>query len=89
MGSVMTSAYVTTVGSDRIIKLPPEMPAGTTVAVIAVPSGTSEQGDVERHARFAATLAAIRAASRPESPKATVSDEELTVLVERARKAQA
>jgi len=72
MESVTTSAFVTTVGDDRIIRLPPDMPAGTTVAVIAVPTAMSERNIEARHARFAATLAAIRAASEHGSSQATV-----------------
>ena len=89
MGAVMTSAYVTTVGADRTIKLPPDMPVGATVAVIAVPSPALGRDGEARRARFAATLAAIRAASEPGAPRASVTDAELTALVERARKAKA
>ncbi|MBN1891123.1 MAG: hypothetical protein JW850_24210 [Thermoflexales bacterium] len=86
---MMTPAYVTTVGADHMIKLPPDMPVGTTVAVIAVPTSTSE-GDTEaRRARFVATLAAIREASKAGAPHADISDEELTALVEKARRAKA
>ena len=86
MGSVMTSAYVTTVGADRTIKLPPDMPVGATVAVIAVPTSVSERKAEARRARFAATWAAIRAASEPGAPRANISDPELTALVEKALK---
>ena len=89
MGAIMTSAFVTTVGSDRVIKLPPEMPVGTTVAVIAVPSGVAERDETARQARFAATLAAIRQASETGASKAAPSDTDLTAFVERARKAKA
>ncbi len=41
-----------------------------------------------RGARFAATSAAIRAASEPEVPRANIPDAELTALVEKARKAK-
>jgi hypothetical protein len=88
MGSVMTSAFVTTVGADRTIKLPPDMPVGATVAVIAVPTSTSEQETEARRARFAATLAAIREASKAGAPRISISDAELTALVEKARKAK-
>lgn len=89
MGSVMTSAYVTTVGADRTIKLPPDMPVGATVAVIAVPTSVSELDAEARRARFAATLAAIREASRAGAPSTNISDAELTALVEKARKVKA
>ncbi len=89
MGSVMTSAYVTTVGADRTIKLPPDMPVGATVAVIAVPVSASEWDAEARRARFAATLAAIREASKSGTSSANISDAELTALVEKARKTKA
>ena len=89
MGSVMTSAYVTTVGADGTIKLPPDMPVGATVAVIAVPTSVSELDAEARLARFAATLTEIRQASKPGALRANISDAELTALVEKARKAKA
>lgn len=82
----MTSAYITTVGPDRTIVLPPEMPVGMTVAVVVVPSDTSEPEDEARRARFEATVSAIRAASASSTVEPPISDDELTTLVERARK---
>jgi hypothetical protein len=48
---------------------------------------TSPGADTERQARFAATLAAIRAASAPETTPATVTDTELEALIKEARQA--
>lgn len=87
MDSVMTAAYVTRVSADRTIKLPPDMPVGTTVAVIAIPTSTSVEEAEGRRARFAATLAAIREASS--WPRVDISDADLTALVEKARKVKA
>jgi hypothetical protein len=81
-----TPAYVTKVGSDHTIVLPDEMPIGATVAIIVVPTGAASGDDAARRARFAETLAAIRAASAGR-PQPAISDGELDALIEKARKA--
>jgi hypothetical protein len=55
------AAYMLTVGHNHTIELPQEAPVGAMVAVIVMPN---EQAEAARRARFAATLEAIRKASR-------------------------
>ncbi len=81
-----TPAYITIVNPNRTIELPSDMPIGTTVAVIVMPSEETEREEEARHARFAAPLAAIRAASEDETWQNTLSDTEIEALVEKARK---
>lgn len=76
-----TSAYITTVGPDHTIVLPDDIAVGATVAVVLMPLSA----ETERQARFAATLAAVRAAAGQATPP--VTDEELKVLVKKARQA--
>ncbi len=87
MAIEMTSVYFTTVGSDRTIVLPDEMPVGATVAVIIMPTGASQADDAARRARFAETLSAIRAASAQEAAQSEIADGDLDALIETARKA--
>ena len=89
MAIEMTPTYVATVRPDHTIVLPAEMPVGATVMVIVVPSTpTALENDPARAARFEATLAAIKAAM--ENPTSSLpADEELKVLVDKARKAPA
>jgi len=63
-------AYITKVGSDHTIVLPNEMPVGAMVAVIVVPTDVAAADVAARRARFAETLAAIRAASVGGAPSA-------------------
>jgi hypothetical protein len=56
-----TAAYMITVESNHTIRLPKEVSVGAMVAVIVMPN---EQAEAARRARFAATLEAIRKASR-------------------------
>ncbi|MCK6630452.1 MAG: hypothetical protein L6R45_35435 [Anaerolineae bacterium] len=79
-----TPAYITTVGPDHTIVLPDDIAVGATVAVVLM---SNVPGDDEgRQARFAATLAAIRAASIGEGPLPSIADEDLEVLVKKARR---
>ncbi len=73
IGWIKTPAFITTIGVDRTIQIPSEIPIDATVAVIALP---------------AATLAAIRAASMMQLPRTDVSDLQLTRPVEQARKSR-
>ncbi len=78
-----TPAYVGVIGADHTIALPPEIPAGSTVAVFVVPPLPSAADETARSARFAATLEAIRAATG--MPQVEVADEELSRLIKQAR----
>ena len=86
MATELTPAYIATVRPDHTVELPEEMPVGATVMVIVVPpKAVAPENDPARAIRFAATLAAIKAAI--ENPVSNVpTDEELKVLVEKARK---
>jgi hypothetical protein len=84
-----TPAYIATIQPDHTISLPEEMPVGTRVMVIVVPSKvTLPEEDPARAARFKATFAALQAALT--SPISGLpSDEELKALVGKARKTPA
>jgi hypothetical protein len=86
MEAVRTPAYVSTVGDDRTITLPDDIPAGATVAVFVLPPKAVE-AEVARQARFAAMLDAIRAAIASGESPPEMSDEELDARIERARRA--
>ncbi len=81
-----TPAYITTVGPDRTIVLPAEMAEGTTIAVIVLPDSSEPADNLARKARFEATLNAIRAASVTENSPPAISDEQLNVLIKKARR---
>jgi hypothetical protein len=86
MAVELTPTYIATVRPDHIIVLPEEMPVGAQVMVILVPpKAVSVENDPARAARFAATLAAIKAAMENPIPNPP-TDEELKALVEKARK---
>ncbi len=85
MAVTPTAAYITTVNEDHTVAMPSELPVGTTVAVIAVSVPPSDDEDAARRARFETTLAAIRTAMQ-EQPVAHPGDEDIDLLVERARK---
>jgi hypothetical protein len=80
-----TQAYITTVGPDRTVVVPDDIAVGSTVAVVLMSS--TPGAEAKRQARFAATLAAIRAASASETTPSTVTDAELEVLINKARRA--
>jgi hypothetical protein len=78
-----TRAYITIVGPDHTVVVPDDIAVGATVAVVVM--STTPDAEAERQARFAATLAAIRAASAPETTPAAVTDTELEALIKEAR----
>jgi hypothetical protein len=82
MPAKLTSAYITTVGSDRTIVLPEEIAVGTTVAIVALPL-SAEQDEAARKARFAATIEAINHAAEAENAS-PISDEQLNELIKKA-----
>jgi hypothetical protein len=86
MAIEMTPAYVATVGADHTIVVPEDIPIGTTVAVIVMPSESVKMSEEARHARFAETLAAIREASLQYSEETPISDADLDALIKKARK---
>ncbi len=77
-----TPAFIGTLDANRTIVLPPEVPAGSTVAVFVVPPTASDEA--ARHARFAETLAAVRAASQLPQPE--ISDAKRDALIREARR---
>jgi hypothetical protein len=83
-----TEAFITKVGAGHTIVLPDEMPIGTTVVVTVVPESEVEEVDEERHARFAATIEAIRRSYPFYEAQPPISDDELDALIERARKSK-
>lgn len=83
-----TEAFITKVSPDHTIVLPAEMPVGTTIIVTVVPESEVEEVEEERHARFAATLEAIRRSYPFYESQPPISDEELDALIERARKSK-
>ncbi len=86
MSVELTPAYVATVRPDHTIILPEEMPVGAQVMVILVPpKAVALESDPARAARFAATLAVIKAAMENPIPDLP-TDEELRTLVDKARK---
>ena len=89
MAIELTPAYVATVRPDHTVVLPEEMPIGSTVMVIVLPSkAVAPENDPTRAARFEATLAAVKAAMENPIPNPP-TDEELKAMVEKARKASA
>lgn len=78
-----TSAFITTVGPDHTIVLPEDIAVGATVAVVLMSNPLQENG--ERQARFAATLAAIRAAAAETTPP-PVTEAELAGVIKKARR---
>jgi hypothetical protein len=83
-----TEAFITKVSADHTIQLPAEMPVGTTIIVTVVPESEIEEVEEERHARFAATLEAIRRSYPFYEAQPPISDDELDALIERARKSK-
>jgi hypothetical protein len=80
-----TQAYITTVGPDHTIVLPDDITVGATVAVVLMSNAL--KNDDERQARFAATLAAIRAASALGTEPPTITDTQLDALIQIAKRA--
>ncbi len=76
-----TPAYITTVTEDHTVVVPPDLPVGTVVAVVAVVSD-----EAARQRRFSATLSAIRQAMAPRQTDVEPTDDEIDALVARARK---
>jgi len=81
-----TPAYIAIVGEDHTVVLPEEIPIGAQVTITVIPPVQNQLDDRARSARFAETLAAIRAATNAPNPPA-ISDTELDVLIKKARKA--
>jgi hypothetical protein len=81
-----TPAYIATVGEDRTIVLPAEIPIGAQVIITVVPAVQNQSDDQAYSTPFATTLAAIRAAANMPTPPA-ISDAELDALIKKARRA--
>jgi hypothetical protein len=88
-GSNATPAYIVTVGDDRIVRLPDTIPAGTTVAVVVIPCEEApyeSSDEATRKMRFDLALKAVREAIEHGYGTNLPSDEEITRLIEEARK---
>jgi hypothetical protein len=87
MSTELTPAFITIVQPDHTISLPEDIPVGAKVMVVMVPANVNaSEPDSERKARFENTLAAIKAATE-KSLSDLPSDENLSALVDQARKA--
>ena len=82
-----TSAYVSTVGSDRTIVLPESVPVGAKVAVVLLPTEEAGAESQSRSARFQIVMDAIRAAMESNYATREVTDVELDQMIVEARQA--
>src|SRR5262245_32547510 len=88
MTLTLTPAYIASVGADRTIVLPEEIPVGALVTITVIPSDLLDQrDDTARRSRFEETRAAIRATSTTETTPPAISDAQLKALIKKARKA--
>ncbi len=89
MTLAITNTYISTVNKSRTITLPDTVPIGAKVAVVLLPAEESAEPMPGRDARFATVMAAIRAAIADNFTPPDISDAELSVRIDRARRASA
>jgi hypothetical protein len=82
-----TSAFVSTVNSDRIIVLPEGIPVGAKVAIVLLPTEDISEENAARALRFQKVMDAIRAAIHSNFIPPEISKSELDQLIIEARQA--
>ena len=82
------TAFIATVGSDHMIRVPDQIPSGSRVAVVMVDAASADT-ELARQKHFDAVMAAIRNAIDTGYDGTNVpSIEEITRLVKQARAAR-
>jgi hypothetical protein len=81
------TSYITTVSSDRTIRLPTDVPVGATVAVVLLPRTLAAADDVARRERFERMRTALRLASERGTSGPELDDATLNALIDEARRA--
>lgn len=90
-----TTAYITVIEEDHLITVPQNIPTGSTVAVVVLPSAevmlprlqSAIDAEQIRQAHFAAVMEALNAVAEKPAPADQYTNEELDALIEKARKA--
>lgn len=80
-----TPAYIGTVDEGHTVSVPSEVPIGTKVAILLLPSTSVDEREAERKERFDSVMIAIRSAISADYTPPTISDEELETRIRRAR----
>ena len=80
-----TSAFFSTVESNRTIVLPNSGPIGARVAVILLRTENGDDDNGVRNERFQQVLNAIRSAINSNFTTPEISDQELNQLIDEAR----
>lgn len=82
-----TSAFVSTVKSDRTITVPDNIPVGAKVAVVLLPQEEIYEDSDTRNLRFQKVMDAIREANENNYSTPEISQKELDRLIDDARQA--
>lgn len=80
-----TAAFVTVVAADRTIHLPADVPVGATVAVVLLPSRTTEAESARRE-WFERMRSAIQTAAEQTADAPEIDDATLNALIDHARR---
>lgn len=80
-----TPAYIGTVEEGHTVSVPSDVPVGTKVAILLLPSTAVEEQEAGRKERFGNVLAAIRSAIAAGYTAPAIPDEELDARIRRAR----